>query len=110
MQKIVLGCATWAQNPFDVGQPILARARPLSLDLNKGQGMKAKIVGIGSPRPKAWFCALYNQNKCMLPSPHEATDRGKQVQVEHICAACLMKDGTKSFHSEAANVCPLFKA
>lgn len=55
---------------------------------------------------KDWYCPLYNKNKCRSKTAHNLNFRGQDRWVQHICAACLLKDGVKSKHPECSSVCP----
>lgn len=109
MQRIEKGISKWDQDPYMIGQVILARYRPEEKSVKKGKLLPTKVHSeSGRKQITVWFCANFNRNKCQLESPHEATVRGKRVNVEHICAPCWLKNRVRSVHAECSTDCPLF--
>ena len=53
------------------------------------------------------FCKEYQSNSCPFSDEkHWGMLKGERVQVEHICAACLMKKGVVAQHGDQSTDCP----
>ena len=58
-----------------------------------------------SARPT--YCKEFQHNACAFQdNKHWGTVNGERMQVEHICAACLMKRKEINHHSEVSTDCP----
>ena len=74
---------------------------------------KSPIEQVGSltntqnNKPIAWFCRNYQRPEgCQKSSPHVGRVGNKFKQLEHICAACWIKDRVKRQHPECSDECP----
>ena len=67
--------------------------------------VKVKAEEVGS-EDKAWFCSLYQRNKCANKSSHSSVVKGKMRWAQHICATCYQKDNSKLGHPECFSACP----
>ena len=59
--------------------------------------------------PLAWFCSGYQKGECRQTEPHLGVYKGRNIVVQHICAACYKKNRTKAEHPETSPQCPLFE-
>ena len=78
---------------------------------------KRNVAPAGKPRSeevdkqaqeKAWFCSLYQRNKCEHKMAHAITVKGRMRWAQHICATCYQKNQVKLAHPECASDCPHF--
>lgn len=56
---------------------------------------------------QVYFCAGYQKGKCWKDGPHTDLVKGKEVQVQHICAKCWLNGKKLKNHQENSNDCPL---
>ena len=55
----------------------------------------------------SWFCRNYQkQDGCPKTAPHPGRVGNKFRNLEHICAACWIKEKTRRHHPECSNDCP----
>ena len=72
-----------------------------------GKTEKRRSVTTSSQQDSTWFCKLYQKTEgCNKDSPHMARIGNTTKQVQHICAACWLKDRVKRGHPECSNDCP----
>lgn len=112
LHRVETGRAGWDQNPYAVGQAILCRYKPEDKSFKSKVGKPGASSSGGSKapsKPNLLFCSAYNRNKCTKQSPHEAVIKGKNVTVNHFCAACLLKKSNQVQHPECSEDCPLFQ-
>ncbi len=106
VRKIELGQKRWEDDSSVLETPLLARfvIRKTQKDTTrfgpnssfKGPSLRAE------PNPNiAWYCSLYQRNKCTQQGPHTATIRGQLRLLQHICATCYQTDKAQNKHPES---------
>ncbi len=55
---------------------------------------------------KVLFCRKFQRGECSFVEPHLIVFKGKNVIVQHISAACWLKEQQKCFHAEKSDKCP----
>jgi len=109
VSKIEKGLLTWASQFDATIMSALARQGAVKSvvkpTLQKSSGQKAGKQGYGKARPT--YCKDFQGNSCpFTETKHWGMVNGERMQVEHICAACLMKRKEVVGHSESSSDCP----
>ncbi|RLC09100.1 MAG: hypothetical protein DRI57_22765 [Deltaproteobacteria bacterium] len=108
VSKIEKGLLTWSSQFNPTLTSALARQGAVKsvakTTVTKSSGQKAG-KGYGKARPT--YCKDFQGNSCpFTEEKHWGMVNGERMQVEHICAACLMKRKEVVGHSESSSDCP----
>ena len=108
LSDIEIGLLTWASN----FEPTLTWAlNKYGPGPSKASGKTPAQKGSGgaksSYKARPNFCKDFQSNSCSFSDEkHWGNVRGERVQVEHICASCLIKRKVTAPHSENSSDCP----
>lgn len=110
LREIELGKKSWGDD-FQYVETSILNSRSLKRNFISSQkkvsNMDMKHAGeTQEPEDKAWFCSLFQRNKCAHKSSHTLVVKGKMRLAQHICATCYQKDKNKLEHPECSSACP----
>lgn len=115
LRDIEVGLKTWKDDFQYVESAVLSKTIPKTKTSTHTTPFKKNRSKFGAKKQddktsendeKAWFCALYQRNKCAHKSSHTLVVKGKMHYAQHICATCWQKDSKKLEHPESSSACP----
>ena len=106
VSQIEQGLLTWSSH-FDPTITWALSVYGAAKVAEKKAALKVTGGGKSSYKARPNFCKDYQNNTCSFTdSKHWGNVRGERVQVEHICATCLIKRRISVAHSESSLECP----
>jgi len=104
--KIERGLLTWASS---FNETIAWAVSTIAINKAASQAAKQKspVNKKSGYSSRPTFCKDFQTNSCSFTeSKHWGMYKGERVQVEHVCATCLMKKKVVAQHSESSSECP----
>lgn len=112
MENIDNGVANWDTWEAELPRMEAMILMPHVINKSVRKVSSSAPMGTGSNKDDStWFCSAFNSGTCNQAEKHNSAGnlRGKVRLLQHICAACWMRDKVKQFHPECSNTCPYFK-
>lgn len=108
LREIELGKKTWSDDSSHIENAILSKYLLKGTTRAKTTTASKSLSGQSShDDDRVWFCPLYQRNKCLKRSNHVDNFKNKRLKLlQHICAACWIKDKKKLEHPECSSSCP----